>query len=215
MWVIPLHDGTHSVGVMQNQEMATRKKREMAEPSTRGFYKKNLDLVPGIKALLSKAEIVSDVESASDWSYSASRYAIPGARTVGDAGAFIDPFFLSGVHLAPSGGLAAATTIAAVLRGDCNEARAASWYDKKTAENYTRFLVVVSSALKQIRSAAHKTTRTLADARIAAPLHFFHAVSTPSFQALPDHLREHGYRNETPGSSALRRSLAADKGLFP
>ncbi|KAM7194538.1 hypothetical protein V8F20_007894 [Naviculisporaceae sp. PSN 640] len=153
VWFIPLHDGTHSVGVVQNQDMATKKKREMADPSSKNFYLQNLDLVPGIKELLSKAELVSDVKSASDWSYSASKYAMPGARIVGDAGAFIDPFFSSGVHLALSGGLAAATTIAAVLRGDCDEATAASWYDKKTAESYTRFLVVVSSALKQIRSA--------------------------------------------------------------
>ncbi|KAL8336460.1 hypothetical protein RB601_000326 [Gaeumannomyces tritici] len=153
VWFIPLHNGTHSVGVVQNQDIATEKKRAMAEPSARGLYEQSLDLVPGIRALLSKAEMVSDVKSASDWSYSASRYALPGARIVGDAGSFIDPFFSSGVHLALAGGLAAATTIAAVLRGDCDEATAASWYDKKTAESYTRFLVVVSSALKQIRSA--------------------------------------------------------------
>ncbi|RYP75950.1 hypothetical protein DL769_003716 [Monosporascus sp. CRB-8-3] len=152
VWFIPLHNGTHSVGIVQNQEMATKKKREMAEPSSKGFYTQNLDLVPGIKELLANAELVSDIKSASDWSYSASKYAFPGVRIAGDAGSFIDPFFSSGVHLALSGGLAAATTIAAAIRGDCDEETAASWHDKKTAESYTRFLVVVSSALKQIRS---------------------------------------------------------------
>jgi flavin-dependent dehydrogenase len=73
-------------------------------------------------------------------------------RIAGDAGSFIDPFFSSGVHLALSGGLSAATTIAAAIRGDCDENVAASWHDKKTSESYTRFLLVVSSALKQIRS---------------------------------------------------------------
>lgn len=106
----------------------------------------------GIKELLKNAENVSEVKSASDWSYSASSYASPGIRVAGDAGSFIDPFFSSGVHLALSGGLSAATTIAAAIRGDCDEATAAAWHDKKTAESYTRFLVVVSSALKQIRS---------------------------------------------------------------
>lgn len=132
--------------------MATKKKREMAEPSSKGFYLQSLDLVPGIKELLANAELVSDIKSASDWSYSASQYAFPGVRIAGDAGSFIDPFFSSGVHLALSGGLSAATTISAAIRGDCSEEAAASWHDKKTAESYTRFLVVVSSALKQIRS---------------------------------------------------------------
>ncbi|PNP59076.1 hypothetical protein THARTR1_01324 [Trichoderma harzianum] len=152
VWFIPLHNGRHSVGVVQNQEMAAKKKREMAEPSSKGFYVESLNLVPGIKELLANAELVSDIKSASDWSYSASKYAFPGVRIAGDAGSFIDPFFSSGVHLALSGGLSAATTISAAIRGDCSEEAASSWHDKKTAESYTRFLLVVSSALKQIRS---------------------------------------------------------------
>ncbi|KAI0842124.1 hypothetical protein F5Y06DRAFT_306973 [Hypoxylon sp. FL0890] len=152
VWFIPLHNGTHSVGIVQNQEMATKKKREMNSPSSKEFYMQSLELVPGIKELLSNAELVSDIKSASDWSYYASSYAFPGVRIAGDAGSFIDPFFSSGVHLALSGGLSAATTISASIRGDCDEATAASWHNKKTAESYTRFLLVVSSALKQIRS---------------------------------------------------------------
>lgn len=132
--------------------MATDKKRKMAEPSSKAFYLESLELVPGIKELLSKAELTSEIKSASDWSYSASSYAFPGVRIAGDAGSFIDPFFSSGVHLALSGGLSAATTIAAAIRGDCDENVASSWHDKKTSESYTRFLLVVSSALKQIRS---------------------------------------------------------------
>ena len=152
VWFIPLHNGTHSVGIVQNQDMATKKKREMNTTSSKDFYMRSLDLVPGIKDLLAKAELVSEIKSASDWSYSASCYACPNIRIAGDAGSFIDPFFSSGVHLALSGGLSSATTIAAAIRGDCDETTAAEWHNKKTAESYTRFLLVVSSALKQIRS---------------------------------------------------------------
>lgn len=150
-WFIPLHDGTHSIGIVQNQEMATEKKRAAGSPSTKDFYTLSLDLAPRIKALLAGGEVVSDVKSASDWSYSADTYAFPYARIAGDAGAFIDPFFSSGVHLAVLGGVSAAVTIAASIRGDCDEKAAASWHSKKTAESYTRFFLVVSSALKQIR----------------------------------------------------------------
>ncbi|PHH93312.1 hypothetical protein CDD83_7097 [Cordyceps sp. RAO-2017] len=157
-WFIPLHDCTHSVGIVQNQQMAITKKRKMESDctdgslSTREFYLRSTDLAPKIKQLLSAAELVTDIKSASDWSYSASTYAFPHARIVGDAGCFIDPFFSSGVHLATLGGLSAAVTIAASYRGDCDELTAASWHTKKTTESYTRFFLVVSSALKQIRS---------------------------------------------------------------
>ncbi|KAI1297501.1 FAD/NAD(P)-binding domain-containing protein [Xylaria venustula] len=151
-WFIPLHNNTHSIGIVQSQEMATKKKRQMTDPSSKEFYMESLNLVPGIKELLAKAELVTDIKSASDWSYSASSYSFSAVRIVGDAGAFIDPFFSSGVHLAVSGGLSAAVTISAAIRGDCSEETAASWHDKKTTESYTRFLLAVSSALKQIRS---------------------------------------------------------------
>ncbi|KAI0382242.1 FAD/NAD(P)-binding domain-containing protein [Hypomontagnella monticulosa] len=150
-WFIPLRDGTHSVGVVQNQEIAAAKKREAGRSSTKDFYMQSLELVPGINHLLSKGELVSQVRSASDWSYSASSYAMPYARIAGDAGSFIDPFFSSGVHLALLGGLSAAVTIAAALRNDCDEDTAASWHTKRISESYTRFLVIVLSASKQIQ----------------------------------------------------------------
>ncbi|KAI0358724.1 FAD/NAD-P-binding domain-containing protein [Trametes cingulata] len=129
-------------------------------------YLSFLQLAPTILDLVGDGELVSlktdedeDEEaegpmarSASDYSYSASEYAGPGWRLVGDAGAFIDPFFSSGVHLAMTGGLSAAGSIAASIRGDCTEADAASWYSNRVSVSYTRFLIVVLSAYKQIRS---------------------------------------------------------------
>jgi flavin-dependent dehydrogenase len=132
--------------------MATAKKRAQGSPSSNDFYLSSLDMAPGIKKLCTQGTLISDIKSASDWSYSALSYAFPYARIVGDAGCFIDPFFSSGVHLAILGGLSAAVTISASIRGDCDESTAASWHSKKTAESYTRFFLVVSSALKQIRS---------------------------------------------------------------
>lgn len=134
-----------------NQEKSTLKKKAMGSPSGRDFYLESLNLVPGIKKLLSEAELVTDIKAASDWSYSASAYAFPNVRIAGDAGCFIDPFFSSGVHLALSSGLSAALTISASIRGDCDELSAATWHSKKVAEGYTRFLLVVLTSLKQIR----------------------------------------------------------------
>ena len=150
-WLIPLHNGTSSVGIVQNQDMATAKKKEMGSPSQEEFYKESLKFAPRIEAILSKAELTAPVKQASDWSYSASCYAAPNVRIVGDAGCFIDPYFSSGVHLALSGAMSAAVTINAAQKGECNEETAMNWHSKKVAEGYTRFLLVVLSAMKQIR----------------------------------------------------------------
>ncbi|KAJ5098538.1 hypothetical protein N7532_005539 [Penicillium argentinense] len=151
-WFIPLHNGTASVGIVRNQELATAGKIQSGL-DLKEFYLETLNKVaPDIRQLLGNGELSSTVKSASDYSYNASSYAIPYARIVGDAGCFIDPYFSSGVHLALVGGLSAATTICAALRGDCEEPAAANWHSKKIADSYTRFLLVVLSAYRQIRS---------------------------------------------------------------
>lgn len=152
VWTIPLHNGITSVGVVMNQAVATARKKEMDSPSGRDFYLESLKLTPGIMKLLEKAELTSGLKSASDWSYSASEYASPHVRIAGDAGCFIDPFFSSGVHLAIASGLSAAVTICASMKGNVDENTALKWHSDKVAEGYTRFLLVVLSALKQIRS---------------------------------------------------------------
>ncbi|KAL8698812.1 MAG: hypothetical protein Q9201_006366 [Fulgogasparrea decipioides] len=153
VWTIPLHDGTTSVGVVRNQEIATQRKKEMGSPSSKAFFEDSLQLTPGILKVIGEGELVSDIKNASDWSYSAASYASPHIRIAGDAGCFIDPFFSSGVHLALASGLSAATTICASRNGECDEVTAAKWHSKKVSEGYTRFLLVVLSALKQIRNA--------------------------------------------------------------
>lgn len=134
-WAIPLRGGYTSVGLVMNQELSTQKKRSKTPvQSTQEFYLEQLTLTPNLWDFISSGELVdcpdggAKVKSASDYSYSASLYAGPGLRIVGDAGAFIDPFFSSGVHLAMSGGLSAAATICAAIRGECSELEAANWH---------------------------------------------------------------------------------------
>lgn len=139
------------MGIIQKQEIVTTAKRSPTFTSTQNHYLGSLEGAPGIKSFLGEhATLVSGIKSACDWSYSASSYALPYARIAGDAGSFIDPFFSSGCHLAMNGGLSAAVTIAASIRGDCDEYTAASWHSKRITESYTRFLLVVLSATKQI-----------------------------------------------------------------
>ncbi|KAF5310508.1 hypothetical protein D9758_018781 [Tetrapyrgos nigripes] len=154
-WFIPLHNGTVSVGIVMDSQVSAAKK--VAQKGTlRDHYLSQFDLAPALKKLLEDATLVEDgpntVKSATDFSYAASDYAGDHFRLVGDASAFIDPFFSSGVHLALAGGLTAATSIAGSIRGHCSEAEAAKWHDKKVGISYTRFLLVVMGAYKQIRA---------------------------------------------------------------
>ncbi|KAK7045665.1 hypothetical protein VNI00_007498 [Paramarasmius palmivorus] len=168
-WFIPINNGTTSVGLVRNQEMHVEQLRcpisgeipfddaAVPNPSQSRMvdqYAFNLSLAPGIVRLITedgKLEAGS-VKSATDFSYSASLYAGNGYRIAGDAGAFIDPFFSSGVHLALTSALSAATSICASIRGDCTEDEAAAWHTRRFSTSYTRFQVVVLSAYKQLRS---------------------------------------------------------------
>ncbi|KAG6856196.1 hypothetical protein H0H87_006736 [Tephrocybe sp. NHM501043] len=155
-WYIPLHDGTISVGVIISTDAYNAKKTFLAttgmENSNTALYINQLSHAPGLLRLLGTAKLSSDIKSAGDYSYSASQYAGPNYRIAGDAGAFIDPFFSSGVHLAFTGGLSAASTIAASIRGQCTETEAAAFHNTKVGVSYTRFLVVVLGIYKQIRA---------------------------------------------------------------
>ncbi|KAJ6482943.1 hypothetical protein C8R47DRAFT_1178119 [Mycena vitilis] len=165
-WFIPLHDNVVSVGIVMDSQVSASKKAAGSAAAADGnrytlqdHYLSQLAFVPRLKKLLGDARLRVDasgqipaVKSASDFSYTATHYAGDHFRLVGDASAFIDPFFSSGVHLAVSGGLTAAVTITASIRQDCSEKEAGTFHDQKVAVSYTRFLLTVLGAYKQIRN---------------------------------------------------------------
>ncbi|KAK0199426.1 putative halogenase [Desarmillaria ectypa] len=159
-WFIPLHNGTTSVGVVLREEESKRKKAQYkSEFNDKSLsevqhdcYMSDLQLAPGLIQLLGNGEFEGKLMSAGDYSYHASEYAGSHFRIAGDAGAFIDPFFSSGIHLAFTGGLSAASTIAASIRGHCTEAEASEFHTSKITTAFTRFLFVVLGIYKQIRS---------------------------------------------------------------
>ncbi|KAK1573276.1 RadH flavin-dependent halogenase [Colletotrichum navitas] len=152
VWTIPLHNGTISVGAVTRKDLFEEKKKSLGEGVTSAqIMEQCIQLCPTVQGILSSAELVTDIKQATDYSYSASAYAGPNFRLVGDAGCFIDPFFSSGTHLAMTGALSAAVSIMASLKGDCSEYDAAKFHAKKVNEGYSLFLLVVLAALKQIR----------------------------------------------------------------
>ena len=134
------------------QEVAMQKRKAMGSPSDAEFYRHCIKSAPLIKGFMEEAEMLAGCKSASNYSYSASAYASPYLRIVGDAGCFIDPYFSSGVHLALSSSLSAVATVQAARKGDCDEITAAKWHNDKVNEGYTVFLLIVLATMKQIRS---------------------------------------------------------------
>ncbi|KAL1723748.1 hypothetical protein EV715DRAFT_285814 [Schizophyllum commune] len=168
-WFIPLHDGTTSVGVVMNQQMFTEGTQGTSEspfspvaaPNPRGStmtsrYLAAIGNAPQVVELISRhGRMVEDsVKSASDYSYKATEHAGPNFRICGDAGAFIDPCFSSGIHLALTSAMSAAASICAAIRGDCTEEAAGKWHTERVMTSYTRFQLVVLSAYKQFRNQA-------------------------------------------------------------
>ena len=61
---------------------------------------------------------------------------------------FVDPFFSSGVHIALTGALAAATTICASMKGQVDEPTAQEWHDYKVGVAHTRFVIILCNLHK-------------------------------------------------------------------
>ncbi|KAF7340715.1 Sulochrin halogenase [Mycena sanguinolenta] len=159
-WLIPLHVGT-SVGIVMKQDVSDAKraaaKAAGEDSSLYAHYMRGFDCAPNLKAMLSDAKIILkdekvSVHTASDYSYHSDSYAGPHYRIVGDAGAFIDPYLSSGVHLAISSGLSAAASICASMKGEYSEEDAIRFHHAKVHTSYTRFVLIIRSVYEHIRS---------------------------------------------------------------
>jgi flavin-dependent dehydrogenase len=108
MWFIPLADGTTSVGVVAWPYYMKSRKKPLRE-----FFLDTLALCGQISERLLSAELVSEVEATGNYSYSCDRPSGAGENylLVGDAYAFVDPMFSSGVMMAMTTAVTAAETI--------------------------------------------------------------------------------------------------------
>jgi len=125
-WCIPLPDGATSVGaVAWPYYMKTRDKPVEA------FFQDTIALCPALVERLAQAELISAVEATGNFSYACKHSWGPNHLLVGDAFAFIDPVFSSGVMLAMHGGFLAAEAIDTCLKTPSLARRALRRYDRK------------------------------------------------------------------------------------
>jgi flavin-dependent dehydrogenase len=101
MWLIPFGDGGASVGAVLDREWYGARRRAGADHDA--IWSEVLALVPAVARRLRGAPRTRPVEATADFQYRLRELAGDGWVAIGDAGAFLDPVFSSGVHLAMTG----------------------------------------------------------------------------------------------------------------
>jgi flavin-dependent dehydrogenase len=134
MWMIPLPDGVMSIGAVCRPEYLKRRKGRTVE-----FLIETLHQNAGLKARMQRAELIGEVRVTGNYSYDSTQMGGPGWVLVGDAFAFLDPVFSSGVYLAMSGAEQAAEVVDASLREPKREAKLQRKLEKRQRAGMTRF----------------------------------------------------------------------------
>jgi flavin-dependent dehydrogenase len=119
-WMIPLPGEVMSVGFVGNQEAFKQRGGTLAD-----LLAEKIAGSPSVRARMQEATRLSDVYSAGNYSYRADTAWGEGWMMIGDAFAFIDPVFSSGVLLAMTAGERGAEVARAWL-GDPEAGRAAA-----------------------------------------------------------------------------------------
>ena len=121
-WFIPLRDGTTSVGVVTwPYFMKTRGERSLQQ-----FLLDTFQLCPPLAERMAQAQLTDVIEATGNYSYTCERNHGRNYVLLGDAYAFIDPVFSSGVMMAMQGSFDAADAIDTWLAHTAQPARQAA-----------------------------------------------------------------------------------------
>jgi flavin-dependent dehydrogenase len=127
IWFIPLQRGITSVGAVCWPYWLKSRQGSLDD-----FFDQTLALCPALAARLAAARRIAPVTATGNYSYQATRLAGSNYLLVGDAFAFVDPVFSSGVYLAMAGAFAAADAVDAALRDPAAAASAVRRYERRT-----------------------------------------------------------------------------------
>ncbi len=118
-WYIPMRDNRISVGVVASRDYLFRDSRDPAE-----IVAREIEENAWIKEHLEPGKQVGEYWVTGEYSYRSNYCAAEGVLLAGDAFAFLDPVFSSGVFLAlKSGELAADAIEAALTKGDTSSSQ--------------------------------------------------------------------------------------------
>lgn len=136
-WVIPLAGGRTSVGQVGPSRMLRGRKPDAA------YFEERIAQTPFLAKRLANAKRVAEVRTISDYSYVSRRLAGDRFVLVGDAGAFLDPVFSTGVYLGMIGAFRAADAVDAALTAGRFSRREFVAYEawmQKQVETYKKFV---------------------------------------------------------------------------
>jgi flavin-dependent dehydrogenase len=142
MWFIPFAGNAASVGAVLRRSIYTDMRK--ASRDREALWSRILEEVPAVSARLRGAVQSRPVSVTADFQYRSRQLAGDGWVMVGDAGAFLDPVFSSGVHLAMTGAQRASRVAAKALsRGRLPRARDFAGYARVTRRElraYSRYI---------------------------------------------------------------------------
>jgi len=124
-WFIPLHDGATSVGAVVWPYYLKSRSVPVHE-----FFLATIALCPPLAQRLANATLTTEVEATGNYSYSSTRSHGEGYLLLGDAYAFIDPVFSSGVMLAMNSAFVGADAVDACLRAPARARAALREFDR-------------------------------------------------------------------------------------
>ena len=135
MWMIPLPHGVMSVGAVCRPDYLKQRRSGASE-----FLYDTLKLNAALWQRMQHAELIDNqVRVTGNYSYEATTIGGAGWMLVGDAFAFLDPVFSSGVYLATSGAEQTAAVVDAALRDPSCEARLQRRLQKRLRTGMRRF----------------------------------------------------------------------------
>lgn len=134
-WFIPISDTVMSVGVVLPKAVYNSAPRKSPAECLAEFIAES----PAAAALMANAQPASPARFEADYSYLHSQHAGDRFVLAGDAAAFLDPIFSTGVLLAMQSGVEAAEAIAAGLdRGDVRRPAFAA-FEARVVKRYRHF----------------------------------------------------------------------------
>lgn len=129
-WVIPLKGDRTSAGLVTSVRALGGRKADQA------FFEQQIAETPYLRQRFEGAARVMPVRSVSDYSYVTRSLIADRLLLVGDAGAFIDPVFSTGVHIAVRGAFEAASAVERAL----DERRFAASHFRRYERRMRRFV---------------------------------------------------------------------------
>ena len=124
-WFIPLAGNVTSLGLVLGHEAVKAQSGRIE-----AYFEERIQGTPALRARMSNAERASPVRTISNFSYMSSRFAGERFVLVGDAAAFLDPIFSSGVYMAMSSARMAAESIHEAFRANDFGARRFRGYER-------------------------------------------------------------------------------------